>query len=160
VKPARQCSRTFFKRVRVVGPASRTLVPRAKPQASAAPPARLGPGNSRRSVAAEGCVRSWGEDLTALAGIRERLARPELLAPEEVALLATQAEALVRSARSVLRRSEDAVDGLESGLGTYSSGVGRERTDQRLRRGFASLSRSLAPIGREQFPFETMTKQA
>lgn len=60
---------------------------------------------------------SWGDDLTALTGIRERLARPELLAPEEVALLATQAEALVRSARSVLRRSEDAVDGLESTLG-------------------------------------------
>lgn len=59
---------------------------------------------------------SWGDDLTALAGIRERLARPELLAPEEVALLVTQAEDLVRSARSVLRRSNEAVDGLESAL--------------------------------------------
>lgn len=58
---------------------------------------------------------SWGEDLAALAGIRERLACPELLAPEEVALLATQAEALVRPARSLLRRSEGADDGVGAG---------------------------------------------
>lgn len=65
---------------------------------------------------------SWGEDLAALAGIRQRLVCPELLAPEEVALLATQAEALVRSARSVLRRSNEAVDGLESALAPQCSG--------------------------------------
>ena len=65
---------------------------------------------------------SWSDDLAALAGIRERLGRPERLAPEEVALLTTQAEALVRSARSVLRRSEGAVDALESALAPQCSG--------------------------------------
>jgi hypothetical protein len=59
---------------------------------------------------------SWGDDLATLASIRDRLAASERLAPEEVAALASQAEAVVRTARAALRRSEAAVAHLEDSL--------------------------------------------
>jgi hypothetical protein len=59
---------------------------------------------------------SWGDDLATLAGIRDHLARSDRLAPEEVAVLAGQAEAVVRTARAALRRSEAAVEHLEDTL--------------------------------------------
>ncbi len=59
---------------------------------------------------------SWGDDLATLAGIRDRLARSDQLAPEEVASLAAQAEALVRTARATLRHGETAVEHLEDTL--------------------------------------------
>jgi len=59
---------------------------------------------------------SWVDDLAALAGIRDHLARSDRLAPEEVAALARRAEALVRTARAALRRSEAAVAHLEDSL--------------------------------------------
>ena len=65
---------------------------------------------------------SWSEDLATLAGIRDRLARSEQLAPEEVASLAGRAEALVRTARATLRRGEAAVEHLEGTLAPPPSG--------------------------------------
>ena len=59
---------------------------------------------------------SWGEDLATLADIRDRLARSDQLAPEEVASLAGQAEALVRTARATLPCGEAAVEHLEDTL--------------------------------------------
>jgi hypothetical protein len=59
---------------------------------------------------------SWADDLAALAGIRDHLARSNRLAPEEVAALASRAETLVRTARAALRRSEAAVAHLEDSL--------------------------------------------
>lgn len=64
---------------------------------------------------------SWREDLETLACIRERLARAEQLAPEEVKALTAQAEAVVRTARAALRRCEAVVGHLEDALAPSST---------------------------------------
>ena len=59
---------------------------------------------------------TWRDDLASLGRIRDRLAGSEHLAPDEVAKLAGQADALVTSARSMLRHSEATVEHLERAL--------------------------------------------